>query len=613
MKTTGLILLFLHLADCTNAQSRTIDSLKNLIAIAEKDTSKIALYEKLGQAYRDEKKLDSAILSFKQSIAINQQTGYSLLKQCWNTGSIDYMLFETGNYLESLQYASRHLELSNRLNDTVQKGFAHLVFGHDYKGFGYYQQALNHYFQAKEFFKSYYLARGRPEVDTYTILCIGDVYLKMNRLDSALIYTQQAFDSARSVGHEYYILYALRLFGDIYTTKGNTDTAMRFYRQYVPLFYNSNENSRDVCFVYNNMAGIFQKNGAIDSAILYANKAFSHARQYSDQENLYRAALLLSDYYKNQNEPEAFTYFRIASAAKDSMLGSDKSRQAQLLHFNEGVRDKEIQEANKKEAARINRNIVIAELAVLIISFLIWSRIRQLRLRYESMLEQKELEKLKSKYEKELLELEAKALRAQMNPHFIFNSMNSIKALMQQGENEKAITYLTTFSMLIRTIFNNSDKRQITLFDEIDTCKLYLQLESLRFGRKLMYTFNIDETIDLKSIEIPALLFQPFIENAIWHGILPKESGGEVTVSVHGLAETITCKIEDNGVGRRVSYQNKAPGSQHDSKGLHLTQARLNLENFLTEQKAMITIIDKTSPDGASAGTMVEITLQPFV
>jgi sensor histidine kinase YesM len=128
-------------------------------------------------------------------------------------------------------------------------------------------------------------------------------------------------------------------------------------------------------------------------------------------------------------------------------------------------------------------------------------------------------ERIKASHEKEILELEARALRAQMNPHFIFNCMNSIKSLIQRKEEDKAITYLTTFSKLIRTIFQNSDKREITLHDEIETCRLYTQLENMRFGNKLSYSFDIDETIDLKSITVPALILQPFIENAnmAWH------------------------------------------------------------------------------------------------
>ena len=156
---------------------------------------------------------------------------------------------------------------------------------------------------------------------------------------------------------------------------------------------------------------------------------------------------------------------------------------------------------------------VIAWLISLIIFLIVKWRVRAVR----------KQERIKAAHEKELLELEAKALRAQMNPHFIFNCLNSIKSLIQQHEEEKSVTYLTTFSKLIRTLFNNADKKEISLYDEIETCKLYLQLEAMRFDTKFSYSVNIDEDIDLKSIHVPALIIQPFIENAIWHGIVPKK------------------------------------------------------------------------------------------
>ena len=148
----------------------------------------------------------------------------------------------------------------------------------------------------------------------------------------------------------------------------------------------------------------------------------------------------------------------------------------------------------------------------LFVGLLLWWRIKALK--------RKEREKFA--HEKQILELEAKALRAQMNPHFIFNCLNSIKSLIQQHEEEKSVTYLTTFSKLIRTLFNNADKKEISLHDEIETCKLYLQLEAMRFDSSFSYTVKVDENLDLKSIRVPALIIQPFIENAIWHGIVPK-------------------------------------------------------------------------------------------
>lgn len=206
-----------------------------------------------------------------------------------------------------------------------------------------------------------------------------------------------------------------------------------------------------------------------------------------------------------------------------------------------------------------------------------------------------------------LIELKAFALRSQMNPHFIFNCLNSIKALIQEKEDEKAITYLTTFSKLIRTIFQNADKREITLFDEIETCKLYVQMESMRFEKKLNYHFRVDPTVDLKSVMVPSLTIQPFIENAVWHGIMPKEGDGNLIVSVEKKDGEIDCIIDDDGIGRETSMQNKFKAGTlfHESKGVHLTQMRLKVDNKLNERNASVEIIDKKDETGNSLGTRV--------
>jgi sensor histidine kinase YesM len=206
-----------------------------------------------------------------------------------------------------------------------------------------------------------------------------------------------------------------------------------------------------------------------------------------------------------------------------------------------------------------------------------------------------------------MLELEAQALRSQMNPHFIFNCMNSIKALIQNDEKQLSIDYLTTFSKLIRTLFQNSDKRLISLHDEIETCRLYAQLEVMRLGSKLKYIFDIDPNLDSKSVMVPALIIQPFIENAIWHGIVPKEKG-TIKVTVKGNEEAVICEVDDDGIGREMSKLNKPVTPViHESKGVHLSQIRLNLEKKLNETQATIETIDKYELE-KSTGTKVVIT-----
>jgi len=223
----------------------------------------------------------------------------------------------------------------------------------------------------------------------------------------------------------------------------------------------------------------------------------------------------------------------------------------------------------------------------------------------------KKAENEKADLKIKLLESEARALRAQMNPHFIFNCLNSIKALINKNENDKAANYLTTFSKLIRTLFQNSDKKEINLFEEIETCKLYTQLEQMRSDNKIDFVFNIDGTIDLKDIKVPALSLQQFIENAIWHGLVPKENGGKVTVSINEKDGGVECVIDDNGIGRELSKQHEAQyKATHQSNGIGLTQTRLDLDKLLDEREDSITIIDKRNESGEPGGTKVIISFK---
>jgi sensor histidine kinase YesM len=220
----------------------------------------------------------------------------------------------------------------------------------------------------------------------------------------------------------------------------------------------------------------------------------------------------------------------------------------------------------------------------------------------------------KSNMQHDMLELEAQALRSQMNPHFIFNCMNSIKVLIQQKDEDRAVHYLTTFSKLLRTILQNLNKREISLFDEMETCRLYTQLESMRFENKFGYSFSVDVGIDPKSIRVPALILQPFIENAIWHGIMPKEEG-YIKVTVEKKDDVIECVVDDNGIGRELSRNNSFRNgpSTHESKGVTLTQSRLDLDNALHKRNATVRILDKKDENGHPAGTTVILTFKEYL
>ncbi|HEV7229880.1 MAG TPA: two-component regulator propeller domain-containing protein [Bacteroidia bacterium] len=204
---------------------------------------------------------------------------------------------------------------------------------------------------------------------------------------------------------------------------------------------------------------------------------------------------------------------------------------------------------------------------------------------------------------------ELKALRSQMNPHFIFNSLNSIQHFIMNSDENSAAKYLNTFAKLIRTILNNSEKPTVSLREEIDSLRLYLELESLRFENKFEYEILLDPALDMDYQEVPTMLIQPFAENAIIHGLLPKKGPGKLSIQIQQKGNFTLCSITDNGIGRgrAMELKEKSIRKTHKSFGLKITQDRLELLNFLHKSSLNIQTTDLFDEQGQPAGTRVEI------
>lgn len=219
---------------------------------------------------------------------------------------------------------------------------------------------------------------------------------------------------------------------------------------------------------------------------------------------------------------------------------------------------------------------------------------------------------IKNAYEKKLAEVEMKALRAQMNPHFIFNCLNSINRYIVKSDHITASGYLTKFSKLIRHILDNSASGIITLQTERETLELYVQMEAMRFDNKFDYTIIVDPELDVIATLIPSMLVQPYIENAIWHGLLHKTSGDcLLTISFRQSNDSkLLVIVEDNGVGRvRAGALKSKEAGAFLSRGLQITKDRLELIKNLYAISATADITDLYLSDGTAAGTKVVITL----
>jgi ligand-binding sensor domain-containing protein len=222
-----------------------------------------------------------------------------------------------------------------------------------------------------------------------------------------------------------------------------------------------------------------------------------------------------------------------------------------------------------------------------------------------SSLKKSHAEKLR--FERKAMELHALALRARMNPHFIFNCLNSIKALIQEKQDKKAISYLTVFVTLIRKQLNNISN-EITLGEELETCRLYMELESMRFDGRIAFHFDIEENEMIDELIIPPLTLQPVVENAIVHGLLPKKEGGVVKIKVYKDKQFVVCEIEDDGIGRAAALEQKRKSSRlHESKGLHLLEERFRTQNDIHKNFSSLQIMDLVYPDGSPSGTLVII------
>ncbi len=206
---------------------------------------------------------------------------------------------------------------------------------------------------------------------------------------------------------------------------------------------------------------------------------------------------------------------------------------------------------------------------------------------------------------KQLTSLKLKALRAQMNPHFTFNVINSIQHYILHADVESAYRYLTTFSRLIRLILSNSEKEYIPVGEELKSLELYLELETMRFEKRFDYSIKVDPNIDIGKIEIPSMLIQPFIENSIKHGILPSDKKGNIIIHLSRIDKHLKCSITDNGIGRAAAALNKNEG--HTSFGSRLTHERLQVINSLYQYTVSETITDLYDENGSPSGTKVEL------
>jgi len=338
------------------------------------------------------------------------------------------------------------------------------------------------------------------------------------------------------------------------------------------------------------------------------------ARIY-EKKKIYSKAYYYDQLYKSTNNllaPEE--YKRKLSLIQIQNELNNKKHEASLL-LSENLIGKQEVKLKQKEIEKVSilKNILIASLVVLLIlgvivfrNITLKRRNEKQRLEHNLELQKIESEKRKAELQQQTTELEMQVLRAQMNPHFIFNSLNSINRFILQNNRTQASEDLTRFSRLVRLILQNSQASLIPLASELEALQLYLELESVRFNHHFIFTIRIGEDLDVSGLKVPPLIIQPYAENAIWHGLMHKEEKGNLQIELFEKENMLCCKITDDGVGRKKATELKTKSaSTHKSMGMQITADRITMLQKVNAPTTQIKITDLILPDGTAGGTEV--------
>jgi hypothetical protein len=327
----------------------------------------------------------------------------------------------------------------------------------------------------------------------------------------------------------------------------------------------------------------------VDSAYIYLEKYIG----YKDQVNNINTISLLNMQLNSYNKV---------------LENEKKTGQLNLLN-----KDNQLKKAKLKQETLVKNSLAFGIIFLLLLGFFVIRTLsfkrRNERLKFETALQ---IEKQsQTDLQKKSIELEMQALRAQMNPHFIFNCLSSINRFILKNESKVASKYLTRFSRLMRMVLINSKKPLISLEDELLMLNLYLEMERLRFKNHFNYRISFLNEIDADNVFIPPLLLQPFCENSIWHGMMNKDGEGMLQIDLEIKDDSLRCTITDNGVGRKKAAELKTKTAEKEkSMGLKITSDRLSLINHEKNIQAFLKIEDLEDGSGEPAGTKVMFTIK---
>lgn len=435
---------------------------------------------------------------------------------------------------------------------------------------------------------------------------IGNVYDNYNQPEKAITYYQRSLEIMKKINNKYGIASALTNTGIAYTTLKDYKKALHYLNKTKVLFEEL-QDKNSLAIVHESIGNAYFESSELylakenyNLALSYANEINSIRRKASSLENLANINVSLKNY------KSAYDDLKEAETLKDSFISVEKKEEI--------VRNEELYKYEKKEAdltaihfkeqaikeSEISHQKFIKNTSIIggsslafttIISFILYRRKQKAKAKAKE-----------AKFNLKVADTELKALRAQMNPHFIFNSLNSINEYISKNDTESATNYLTKFSKLMRETLEKSTESEILLEEDIQILKTYMDIENKRSNDSFTYKIIIDDAIEPGNTLIPPMILQPFVENSIIHGLGPVKKNGEITISFIKNGDMMICSVEDNGIGRKKSSERKGQ-TKKQSLGMTITKNRIDILNNKRNTNGTVNIIDQSN------GTLIEVKL----
>jgi len=431
---------------------------------------------------------------------------------------------------------------------------------------GYVAVERNQLDKALQYFESSLKINEEIDSDFGRVLAniaIADTYAKQDRADEALVVMNRVLPIAHEIGDPYHTAQAAIVMGRVQQRIGRLSKAKQYYLEGLELAKEHDFKSHQV--------DLFEHLGQIDSL-----------------EGNFKAAL--TNFYRGRNIEREFF-----GQKNQRYVGGLSTKLETARQRAEIQRLAQENELFKERSRRTTILLISIGAGVLFLSglFIVLSRQRKII------------------YDRDLAHLEQQRLASQMNPHFLFNALNSIKAFLIDNERDSAIRYLDTFAQLVRRILQSSIDETVSLAEELDNCKLYVRIENARLNNEVDFNLNIDSSLNLEHVRVPPLLLQPFLENAFWHGLQSKTGLKQLDLIIEKASSGSTrIRIIDNGIGRMAAEKSKEHRvRKRKSIGVDITRKRLDYYAKQAGKTASFKTIDLVAPDGETMGTEVIVEL----